>query len=615
MAQTGGSCNDMLNRMATDSSGSFTCGQRIVYLQGYEGKTEAQAYHQVAEEFPNVCVCDNPPQPGDESGCVCVFDIDGTTLNDVDTSLTTTAVETCRKNGHAMAVNTAEDDYYCQQNKPKLQQLGLYVPDPVYTCLQPNMDWGHSKTHNMDTIRQFYGTSKRCTLLFDDNSGNIHAVTSAGYGGQLVHTQQKGISPSELQQAMDKLDACDDPIPQVCYKKLKGMPQNEGNEVGKTTGGTLLDCETSCSNNPLCKSVAFTASWGGMCFLKDLTPNDQTPTHDDPDFSFYYQTDCSWQPNWYGIGKVNTVDFWGNMFGVGFSPADDRASQDWMKRDERSAKRMRDALQKASANGYNMIRTWRTEDYELLTMQTIMDLGIDMYVQLGVEIVTGESDDTAYAKIDKACEIASAFPDIILGLSLGNEQIGYHGMSTWRVINHVAYAKQACGAPVSYNFAETNFWYKDGAMDLVLSLDYVNVHMYGGFDTSLSPQQLFDRVKGQEEDRWEAFGKNVPMVIGETGYQVHYNGRTEAQKGQYYSLITKYIYGTPIENRKSRSMFWFELNNEDWKGNDDGWGIYNQGTADYIGNPEANFQPTKISDVLSQNLNQTRLIKREIASQ
>lgn len=56
-----GSCDDMLKRQACDSDGCYTCGDRIDYLVTYEHKTEAQAYAQLAEEFPGTCQCDNPP--------------------------------------------------------------------------------------------------------------------------------------------------------------------------------------------------------------------------------------------------------------------------------------------------------------------------------------------------------------------------------------------------------------------------------------------------------------------------------------------------------------------------------------------------------------------------
>lgn len=51
------SCQDVWNAPATDSAGTFSCGSRITWLQSTSGggKTESQARNQVAAEFPDIC--------------------------------------------------------------------------------------------------------------------------------------------------------------------------------------------------------------------------------------------------------------------------------------------------------------------------------------------------------------------------------------------------------------------------------------------------------------------------------------------------------------------------------------------------------------------------------
>lgn len=53
-------CDDMLNKQACDHDGCHSCGDRINWLES-QGETPAQAYAQVAKEFPDICVCSNPP--------------------------------------------------------------------------------------------------------------------------------------------------------------------------------------------------------------------------------------------------------------------------------------------------------------------------------------------------------------------------------------------------------------------------------------------------------------------------------------------------------------------------------------------------------------------------
>jgi len=197
------SCAAMNQRQA----GDYSCGDRINYMTTL-GYSDAQAYAQVNSEYPSVCVCDNPPT-GDEGngGKVCVFDIDGTLLNNADENLSRAAIQACKDAGYLLAVNTAEDNSQCQANKPKLAALGLTCPDEVYTCLT-NYDWSISKPSNMRTISGYYDSPSKCTLLFDDYQPNIDAVKKAGWLGQKVHSSRNGISPDELQSALSQLAKC-----------------------------------------------------------------------------------------------------------------------------------------------------------------------------------------------------------------------------------------------------------------------------------------------------------------------------------------------------------------------------------------------------------------------
>lgn len=55
------SCAAMLTKQACDHDGCYSCGDRINYLENSMGQTPAQAYATVASEFPDICVCDDPP--------------------------------------------------------------------------------------------------------------------------------------------------------------------------------------------------------------------------------------------------------------------------------------------------------------------------------------------------------------------------------------------------------------------------------------------------------------------------------------------------------------------------------------------------------------------------
>jgi len=53
------SCNQQVwDTIATDSSGSYSCGARISWLQNARGQSESEACRHVTSEFPGLCLCD-----------------------------------------------------------------------------------------------------------------------------------------------------------------------------------------------------------------------------------------------------------------------------------------------------------------------------------------------------------------------------------------------------------------------------------------------------------------------------------------------------------------------------------------------------------------------------
>ena len=142
------------------------------------------------------------------SGGVCVFDLDGTVIG-VDASLSRGAIEVCKQEGFALAVNTAESYSGCSYNRARVESLGLQVPDDVYLCYEEDAGGVvESKLENMYTIARYYGSSKSCTLLFDDTGANIKYVSENGFAAQQVDTEDDGISKGELQSGLAQLQGC-----------------------------------------------------------------------------------------------------------------------------------------------------------------------------------------------------------------------------------------------------------------------------------------------------------------------------------------------------------------------------------------------------------------------
>jgi exo-beta-1,3-glucanase (GH17 family) len=314
--------------------------------------------------------------------------------------------------------------------------------------------------------------------------------------------------------------------------------------------------------------------------------------------------------NWYGSGRVANASFWNGMRGIGFAPADDRG--EWfMKRSDPSLARLDDALTKVVENGYNMIRTWRTGSYEQLVLQRIQERSLNIKVQLGVDI---ENDGHAIQLIDEAAAVASVYPELVLGLSVGNERMHFAGLFAETVREHVQYAKETYGIPVTYNFVVHTITHSRRrskaakALELCNDLDYVNVHLYGGhyesgrYDWSWTPRRQVEAVKLQESEvMGKIGGMGKPLIIGESGWQSRgYSASSIANLRNYYVLLTRHVYSNDADSLAS-AMFYFDLSDEAWKGGDDAWGLYEQGDVDQIGSSTgaSKFTPTNVETILA----------------
>jgi len=282
-------------------------------------------------------------------------------------------------------------------------------------------------------------------------------------------------------------------------------------------------------------------------------------------------------------------EFWESTRGIGFSVGSLGSLPDQT--------RLESSLQKVVDLGFTMIRTWGTGDYTGRILEAIDRLRLPLKVQVGVYIT---ADAEADELIEHALEVIAAHREHVLAVSLGNEQLADWNSSDLSVddlLRQVAFFRQRSDLPLTYNFSgETfrswsSFWPQDGSR-LLEAIDYINVHSYAGFfDNRFNPTWTPDRqlaVLQQDEAALAAVLADLgmaekPLVLGETGWQAAgYDARvTNPQNMQaYYEAVTRYVYGPAA---RFDSMFYFNLTDEAWKGGDDRWGLFAEGTATAIG--------------------------------
>merc|ERR1719461_1804643 len=164
--------------------------------------------------------------------------------------------------------------------------------------------------------------------------------------------------------------------------------------------------------------------------------------------------------------------------------------------------------------------------------------------------------------------------------------------------------------PISYNFVSEVFFgghrpSSASLSDLLTELDYINVHVYGGSHSNRNqdfwtPLGQIGAFKGESAAVIGAIPSDIldktPVIIGETGYQSRgYRATSKARMHEYYERVTQYVYSP---ESLTPAMFYFNLNDEAWKGGDDAWGLYEEGSAGALG--AAKFAVAKADDIINR---------------
>ena len=268
--------------------------------------------------------------------------------------------------------------------------------------------------------------------------------------------------------------------------------------------------------------------------------------------------------------------------------------------------RMEDALQEVADLGFTTIRTWGTDEYTGRILEAITRLDLQLTAQPGIYIT---HDADARGQIDSALSIIAPYLDKVTGVSLGNEQLAdWNGSATLtapEVLGQVQYFKTVSSLPVTYDFSGATFlpgssqWGQNLA-GLVQELDYVSVHDYGGFfgnrnNPGWTPALQLATLRSFETtlaDTLDSLGLgSKPIVLGETGWQsTGYDPAVTNSANQqlYYELVTRYVYGPEA---RFDGMYYFNFTDEAWKGGDDHWGLFREGSADTIGSSKFEIVP------------------------
>jgi exo-beta-1,3-glucanase (GH17 family) len=262
--------------------------------------------------------------------------------------------------------------------------------------------------------------------------------------------------------------------------------------------------------------------------------------------------------------------------------------------------------------GFGMIRLFNSDSQVgELVLNVIKTYKLDMKVYLGMWMA-GYNDAGNKAQIELGINLANDpyYRDTIVAVSVGNESMvnwSDHRMLPAVLAGHLATVRNRIKQPVT---TDDNWAYYAAADRQILdNIDFASVHTYAMVDTHYLPlAQQWDWKQLGEKDLTKRAGAMMdaamlatkkdyaaarafmdskgytamPIVIGETGWMNKDPGSAwyrflahPVNQKMYLDRLTAWA-NEGKTGAGPKNIFYFEAFDEQWKGSDDGWGLFNK---------------------------------------
>ena len=257
------------------------------------------------------------------------------------------------------------------------------------------------------------------------------------------------------------------------------------------------------------------------------------------------------------------------------------------------------------AAGFRLIRLFDSDDkVAKQTLQVIADNNLNMKVQLGVFIQSG-ADGANMANLARAVVLANQFKDIVLAVSVGNENMvvwSFNKVSPEVMAGYITTVRSQITQPVT---SDDNYAFWAAAPTVITDvIDFASLHTYTELDTVFNPTLWDWKQKDKPADQRAAAMMNasivearrqyqlarsfldskglsyMPMTIGETGWNAVNLGRLAFRAhpvNQKMYLDALAVWATEGKTGNGpKAIFYFEAFDEPWKQGDDKWGLFNK---------------------------------------
>ena len=284
-------------------------------------------------------------------------------------------------------------------------------------------------------------------------------------------------------------------------------------------------------------------------------------------------------------------------------------------------------LRLLEGRGFGLLRVFGSGTHGRDVVELIAEHGLDLKVQVGAYVrgahaANGESN---LHEVDEAIALANAYPDIVVGLSVGNEVLvswSFVAVPPEDLAAYIRHARARVRQPVTVN----DNWEPyaagpgDPARKVWGQIDYASVHTYAYWDAGFNLWP-FEQEAVPEARRarammgaaaayaranfaavraaLDAAGLAIPIVIGETGWQSVPSATLDearvrdwarhlghpVNQSWYYQDMLAWAHGadgaTPGDGfTRPAALFYFAAFDEPWKNADDNWGLWDAARAE-----------------------------------
>jgi exo-beta-1,3-glucanase (GH17 family) len=288
---------------------------------------------------------------------------------------------------------------------------------------------------------------------------------------------------------------------------------------------------------------------------------------------------------------------------------------------EPSRAEMLEDLRLLEAAGFGLLRLYSSGAHGRGVVELIDAHGLDLKVQIGAYLSGSHATHAAgnLRELEGAIALANAYPEIVAGVSVGNEVLvswSFVPVPPADMVAYIRHVRARVGQPVTVN----DNWepYAAAAGDPIRAvwgqIDYASVHTYAYWDAAfrLWPFEQSDvpearRARATLDAAFaytrenfaavrvalDAAGYAIPIVIGETGWQSVPTAHLEeafvrdfahrlagpVRQAWYYDDVTAWAYGpdgaAPGDGfSRPAALFYFAAFDEPWKQADDNWGLW-----------------------------------------